>query len=47
VEVNFTRLAGICLAERDRRLAVHDLLRHRFIRGRVRPMLSLVGGRKG
>lgn len=49
VEVSFTQLAGICLAENDRRLAVYDprLLRPRFVPGMVRLMLSLFGGRKG
>jgi len=45
VEVTFTELAGICLAENDRRLSPYDarLLRPRFVPGVIRLFLKLVG----
>ncbi len=47
VEVTFTELASICLAENDRRLGVYDerLLRPRFVPKMIRLALRLVGWR--
>jgi hypothetical protein len=48
VEVTFRQLAGICLAENDRRLSAYDarLLRPRFVPAVMRLFLALAGGKR-
>jgi hypothetical protein len=47
VEIGFSDLAAICLAENDRRLSVYDarLIRPRFVPGMIRLLLRLTGKR--
>ena len=48
VEVTFPKLAAICLAENERRLAAYDvrLIRPRFVPGVMRLVLKITGRRK-